>query len=208
MEKTITALENDLFKARSRAWRTWEADGLPQMTLGTAILVEGVGIIWGNHTHLRLLPILLILLGMAILIFKRKIINWLKSNITYPRTGYAKPPSIKQMFNPLQSRKTVWVLCCSCVYFVVLMWMLVIAPNWYFGVSQTVMGGLLFFVFLKTRFAWWILLPLPIGTLTLVMFSSTRDKLDILMVQIGAQCFVIGLNMLLLYLKDNRIHQP
>jgi hypothetical protein len=81
-----------------RAAAYWFVDGLEEIAFGLALLIRGVwGIAWGE-LHWRNwwmwvgFPAAELLL-LALLLMHRRILDSLKARITYPRTGYVRPPA-------------------------------------------------------------------------------------------------------------------
>ncbi|HEY2393434.1 MAG TPA: hypothetical protein VGK22_19835 [Candidatus Angelobacter sp.] len=84
-----------ILEAKRRARDYWDIDGLPALVAGTVAFCWGVLTLSGS----RHLPIWANVLFIALwffglfLLWKRKVaLEWLKSRITYPRTGYVAPP--------------------------------------------------------------------------------------------------------------------
>lgn len=81
--------------AMHNAERYWYEDGFENMFWGILLLAGlifpfGVGPHDSTHFFLRLVSGYLV--ALSFLILHRRVIGWLKSRITYPRTGYAAPP--------------------------------------------------------------------------------------------------------------------
>lgn len=78
-----------------RAAAYWYADGLPDVVFGgTLLLLASIGLLWQVFAaHLSAFDLLLMAIGFALHLWKeRDVLNFLKSRMTYPRTGYAQPP--------------------------------------------------------------------------------------------------------------------
>ncbi len=80
-----------------RASAYWFTDGLPELTFGLGLAaVGGIGLLarvyLSNH-WVQALFLLFAIAFLALLIMNRKIVEWLKSYITYPRTGYVRSPT-------------------------------------------------------------------------------------------------------------------
>lgn len=91
-----------ILEAESRSWSYWFVDGLPHLMAGVLCLLLSVTFIASVHyraTHFRLalalIVVVYVLVGVAILRL-RPTLEWLKSRITYRRTGYVPPPYFTQ----------------------------------------------------------------------------------------------------------------
>src|SRR5215467_1593752 len=79
-----------LAEARRRAKNYWEIDGLPRIVSGLFSLLFGVLFLWLSPSPFSLL----LFAGMVVLYLfevqggQQEIVKWLKTRITYPRTGY------------------------------------------------------------------------------------------------------------------------
>ena len=109
-----------VFQAKAHLWRYWNSDGLPNIITGFAMILQGLAYFWLGHHSRSLLPGVLLLSSAMILLDQitlRKIAGWLKTRITYPRTGYAAPPPRTLHTDPAllsaselkQQQKTKWV---------------------------------------------------------------------------------------------------
>jgi hypothetical protein len=94
--KDHTAVQNDSPGRRAAAY--WFVDGLAEILFGLFFLIPSALALaskefrWQNW-WIRSVMIALALLGYAIWFLHRRILHFLKVRITYPRTGYARPPS-------------------------------------------------------------------------------------------------------------------
>jgi len=79
--------------AQHRAWNYWFDDGLPTLVGGFGCFVFGLSFIFDRPPLFRLL---LAAPYYVILLRNRSIIEWLKTKLTYPRTGYVTPPCSSQ----------------------------------------------------------------------------------------------------------------
>jgi hypothetical protein len=79
-----------------RAASYWFVDGLPDVTFGLALILFGTaGLLWRMYApHSWSKYYFVPIAGGFILLFwkSREILDFLKSHVTYPRTGYAQPP--------------------------------------------------------------------------------------------------------------------
>jgi hypothetical protein len=85
---------NAILEARRRARDYWDIDGLPALLEGTTTVL--LGVLWlPTDNHLPWWWDTCLTLGLVALLFlsdSKKTLEWLKSRITYPRTGYVAPP--------------------------------------------------------------------------------------------------------------------
>jgi hypothetical protein len=74
--------------AQRRAWNYWFEDGLPTLVGGLGCVFFGLAFIF-DHSLFRL-----VLMGIYCFFLLRHqlIVDWLKTRLTYPRTGYVTPP--------------------------------------------------------------------------------------------------------------------
>ena len=80
-----------------RAAAYWFVDGLPETAFGIVMLIFGIfGMVgWGflrSNLWIALGFFVALLLFFAMIINHRRILGYMKARITYPRTGYARPP--------------------------------------------------------------------------------------------------------------------
>jgi len=78
-----------------RAAAYWYADGLPDLIFGATLLLFATGgLLWQVFApHQHALDLYLMSIGFALHFWKeRDVLDFLKSRMTYPRTGYAQPP--------------------------------------------------------------------------------------------------------------------
>jgi hypothetical protein len=79
-----------------RAASYWFADGLPEMLFGLALVImAALMFLWHLYVPKRWirLDLLIVVAGFTFYyLMERKILDFLKSQVTYPRTGYAQPP--------------------------------------------------------------------------------------------------------------------
>jgi hypothetical protein len=78
-----------------RAAAYWFADGLPDIVFGTTLIIFGAaGALWQIFApHHWVYDLCLMLAGFGLFYWKESaVLNFLKSHVTYPRTGYVQPP--------------------------------------------------------------------------------------------------------------------
>lgn len=84
--------------AERRAWNYWFVDGLPNLIGGLLCLLLAGASFLLSGPHPRRSPLVIALLVLAygiyvvVLLRFRQTLEWLKTRITYPRTGYAASP--------------------------------------------------------------------------------------------------------------------
>jgi hypothetical protein len=84
--------------AESRAWSYWFVDGLPHLMAGSLCLLLGVVVVTLSSPRHTRSPLVIAFVASALLVYcvvflrLRRTLEWLKSRITYPRTGYAAAP--------------------------------------------------------------------------------------------------------------------
>ena len=89
-----------------RAAAYWFADGLPDVVFGLMLLLFATaGFLWQILApHSWIYDLLLMSAGFGLFHFKeRAVLDFLKSRVTYPRTGYVQPPGEA----PVSSRLTM-----------------------------------------------------------------------------------------------------
>ena len=95
-----------VLSAAQRASFYWFDDGLPTLLTGVACLLMAFSLLYPHSGGSNLLSAVVALVSIVLygllLIRQREILDWLKSRITYPRTGYVSPPySLKDANLPL-----------------------------------------------------------------------------------------------------------
>lgn len=106
----MTSSSSPLLSAEHRAWKYWFEDGLPTLVTGIGCIVGAVFFHLGDSGQARPLTWLVFLVFMAlygaIILFGAQLIEWLKTQITYPRTGYTRPPYLAAAADHLSMRGT------------------------------------------------------------------------------------------------------
>jgi len=90
-----TAMQIDSPGRRAAAY--WFVDGLPEILFGLFFLIPFALALASKELHwrnwwIRSVIIVVALLGYAMWFLHRRILSFLKARITYPRTGYVRPP--------------------------------------------------------------------------------------------------------------------
>jgi hypothetical protein len=84
-----------ILDAKQRAWQYWFVDGFTHVLLGLALLSISICELFPPRPRaFWQLGLWAALLGLylALMLWQRQILEWLKTKITYPRTGYVQPP--------------------------------------------------------------------------------------------------------------------
>ncbi len=84
-----------ILDAQQRAWQYWFVDGFTHLLLGLALLSMSICVLFPPRPRAfwQLGPWAVLLgLYVALMLWQRPILEWLKTKITYPRTGYVQPP--------------------------------------------------------------------------------------------------------------------
>ncbi|HYL64184.1 MAG TPA: hypothetical protein VE077_16340 [Candidatus Methylomirabilis sp.] len=94
----MTPTQSPVADAERRAWNYWFVDGLPNLIAGVACLLISATLILLVHYRktrspfILALALLAIVIGSSVFIRLRWTLEWLKTRITYTRTGFAAPP--------------------------------------------------------------------------------------------------------------------
>lgn len=95
----LSASPSVLF-AQRRALHYWSADGFCTLVAGLGCLLIAFYLFYSHNrrfTPLSFLTALLLLFAyMGLTLGQRDVVEWLKSRFTYPRTGFALPPSLPE----------------------------------------------------------------------------------------------------------------
>jgi len=79
-----------------RAAAYWFIDGLPEIGFGLLYLAWSVlGLVWGSSPNSAWMKWAVVAASLAFLVFfcwDRRILDFVKARLTYPRTGYVRPP--------------------------------------------------------------------------------------------------------------------
>jgi len=216
-----------------RAAAYWFADGFPEIVLGTTVILSaGVGILWSLYApHLdsgELLVFMLVTGVFALHYFmERPLLDFLKSRVTYPRTGYVQPP---EEMEP-GSRSTLITLSLSpkpqpsenVTFFrwkqVTMLWWffyVFLMPGhphspWILPVMMPMIALLLFVVSrrLEHRYSWWSTLVLALMGLPFVWLRVERTVQPLVALLLaGGWILAQGLSMLVGYLHAHPAPRP
>lgn len=90
--------QNSLVRqAESRLWSYWFIDGLPNLVIGLGVLffAGGLAALESNSHLATAVGIIAFVPYFVILVRLKQVVEWLKSRITYPRTGYVSTPDTR-----------------------------------------------------------------------------------------------------------------
>lgn len=168
----------------------------------------------GNHHRSILLTLLLYVMSIAIQIdqlFKKKFVSWLKTYITYPRTGYVALPGYKELVSSAtakEKRRQKWMLAWLLIFILLGCYLAIANMQWYLICAQIFLAGSLGFLWTKLKFAWYVPMPLVGGAL-LSMWApvSRQDKLEMLTIQLGVLFMVLGVSILAKYLRQHPVQR-
>jgi len=168
-----------------RAAAYWFSDGLPECIFGAAYLVWGVlGIVWRLDllVHWGRLPMLAGLLGFSLVLgFDRKILEWLKVRLTYPRTGYVRPPAYPEPPGAVQTlmdappsdeNVTSFHRFTVVVFFQAMILATMSREFWTVPVCMTIVAVLVYILNRREarQYPWWSVLPIALaGWLSLLV---------------------------------------
>lgn len=92
----MTSASSSVLVAGQRAWQQWFDDGLSTLVTGISCLLLAFFLLYDRSQSATPLSIgvscVSLLLSGAVLLRRCDIVEWLKTKIVYPRTGYALPP--------------------------------------------------------------------------------------------------------------------
>ncbi len=96
----MTSTLSPTLQAERRSWHYWFSDGLSSLLTSAGCLLFAFFLLHPQQrpvSPLRTaLSLAALLLYGVILLRQRQILDWLKTRITYPRTGYVSPPYFAQ----------------------------------------------------------------------------------------------------------------
>jgi len=225
--------------ARQRASRYLYVDGFSTLIAGLGCLLMALQLFYsrdGRTTPISLLVSLLILFAyLAIMLRQREIVEWLKTRITYPRTGFAIPPGFEDdsvvhadlalltvdetESNRLSEMRQVYADKKRRMLFMIVAVLLAIfgsmlIPNrWFYVASGILMSA---GVWTATRrdqpLSWLILAGFPLVGIGMATFLSDRvvgpDRGAYLLATAGSLFFLDGVLTLIRYLRRNPLPRP
>lgn len=222
---------NAILEARRRARDYWDIDGLPALLAGAATVSYGV--LWlptDNHLP-RWWGVALVLGLFALLLLSesKRALEWLKSRITYPRTGYVAPPQAdtaserdpytimsimkepeaQELLAPLEGRasRRAFEFSDFPVFTLLLLWWLFSFNSWIASLS-CLATALWFWWKNKEDPPWFEIAGAAIaGLLSAILTVSDRRRFCIVLIVFGASGMVKGATLLISYLRQHPAQQ-
>jgi len=216
--------------ARRRALHYWFADGFSTLVAGFGCLLFAFYIFHSRNRRPTLPAILLDLLVLlaygAITLRQREIVAWLKARITYPRTGFALPPSLpeesatyanlsvlalqegesERLADAAQihaDRKRRTLIMAAAVSLAMFSMMLVQNP-WISVAAGFVMSGGLWIGTQKEQpLSWLLLAGIPLVGIGMAVFVVGADRGAYFLATMGGLFFLDGALTLLGYFRHN-----
>src|SRR5882724_353098 len=209
---------NAILEARRRARDYWDIDGLPALLEGATTVLFGV--IWlppESHRPWPGIALVLWLVAWFFLAECKGTLEWLKSRITYPRTGYVAPPKVtpyskrdpytiisitKEPVAPIDgraSRKAIdfpWLL-------LLLLWWFFSFDGWLASLA-CLATALWFWWRNKKDPPWFEIAGATIaGLLSAILTVSDRSRFCIVLIVFGASGLAKGATLLIRYLLQH-----
>jgi hypothetical protein len=185
--------------AGRRAAVYWFSDGLPEIAFGLIYLVWGVlGMAWRFHVggYWTFAAMLAAMCGFFVVyVNDRRIVDILKARVTYPRTGYVRPPAIPGSpsggmagtATPESRDRNVTLFRDSTVYMFFFAMVIVFWAHgrWGVPVAMTIATVLIHFLsrYEARPYSWWTVSPIALAgwaTACLDLPPGSREFLPIL----------------------------
>jgi len=185
-----------------RAAAYWFSDGLPEIVFGPPYLMWGAaGLAWrldiGSYWAFFAVTTVAMCGFFVVLLFDREILNFLKARVTYPRTGYVRPPAIPRSpsggtagaANPKPRDRNVTLFRDSTAYMFVAAFAIVLWADgrWGVPVAMTIATVLIYFLSRHEArpYSWWSVLPIAVAGWATACMDLPRNGREFLPVLIG-----------------------
>jgi hypothetical protein len=214
---------NAILEARRRARDYWDIDGLPALMAGAATV--SLGVLWlPTDNHLPWWWDACLTLGLFAVYFfaeSKRALEWLKSRITYPRTGYVPPPQAgpdakrdpytiisiieqeaKEPLAPVEGRASRKALDFPFLLFLLLWWFFSFS-GWLASLA-CLATALWFWWRNKKDPPWFEIAGAAIaGLLSAILTVSDRSRFCIVLIVFGASSMAKGATLLIRYLLQH-----
>ncbi|HEX3587476.1 MAG TPA: hypothetical protein VH024_15850 [Candidatus Angelobacter sp.] len=194
-----------ILEARRRARDYWDIDGLPALLAGAATVSVGV-ILLPAKSHLPWWGAGLTFGSFALYFLAESegTVEWLKSRITYPRTGYVAPQ--KSRYEGRASRKAI-EFSDPPFLLLLLLWWLFSFNGWLASLACLAIA-LWFWWKNKKDPPWFEIAGAAIaGLLSAILTVSDRRRFCIVLIVFGASGMVKGATLLISYLRQHPAQQ-
>ena len=222
----MSETSNAILEARRRARDYWDIDGLPALLAGTATVSYGVLWLPTDHHLPRWWGVALLgLFALLLLSESKRALEWLKSRITYPRTGYVPPPQAgpdaerdpytiisimkepgaQELLEPLEGRASRRAFEFSDFPFftLLLLWWFFSFNSWIASLS-CLATALWFWWKNKKDPPWFEIAGAAIaGLLSAILTVSDRSRFCIVLIVFGASSMAKGATLLIRYLLQH-----
>lgn len=228
--------QSSVLEAERRAWLDWFADGLPNLVVGTGFLALGLFLHFDRHSA-GLLGAVATLLSLGLYLFnlirQKQIIEWLKAKVTYPRTGYAALPHLREeetaavdfislnlnesdakgpeaVLPPRKDLKDRVVLGVVISLAVAAVLAIMLIDNPWICVLASIMWAVAFWLGSRERgrVSWLILIGLIlVGAIMTASATERKDRFAYFMAAMGLLLLLDGLIALIRYIQRNPVAQ-
>lgn len=222
----MSETSNAILEAKRRARDYWDIDGLPALLAGATTVL--VGVTWfpaDPHRHWPGVAFVLWMVAWFFLVEKKGTLEWLKSRITYPRTGYVAPPragpdskrdpytiisitkesEVQKLLAPAEgraSRKALEFLDPPFLFLLVLWWFFSF-NGWLASVACAAIA-LWFWWRYKKDPPWFEIAGAAIAALlSAILTVSDRQRFCIVLIVFGVSGMVKGTTLLIHYLRQH-----
>lgn len=202
--------------AGRRAAAYWFIDGLPEIFFGILYLVLGsAGLVWGfylRNPRMRWWMVAAVLAFWLLFWKERKILDYFKARLTYPRTGYAMTPEerapqvLVTLFTPppLNSNVTSFRQRTANIFFLAGVLVPADAARWAIPAFMAVVAVQVYFWNRREAhpYSWQSVLALPLaGLLSAAVEVPPRSRMFIPMLIGGVWLLAHGIPALVRYLR-------
>jgi hypothetical protein len=202
-----------VLSARRRALSYRDADGLSELVVGVALMVFGSQDFFSaklapfGHLGQAAVALCIMALYLLLMIGSTRIIEWLKEELVYPRTGYVA--TANENVGPEGARRNSWHVFLAIALMVAVISLaasLVIYARWIWAIGLFVLYA--FYLLVSGQFrrdplrSWLFLVPLAVG-MTWWAFLKPSPPFISLLVIVGAALVLAGFIRLAVYLLRN-----